>query len=144
MDASAMPERKMPERGDVDDAPQGGVGGRSPSALSTGWPGLRRVRSRRAGGGAWAPKRTVVLRPIADEPAERVSREIGVPVVGRARWRERAQAALEAALTARETATDGPALAGALRRLGARGMQNAVLRATMGPSPGPSARTQWR
>jgi uncharacterized protein HemY len=85
-----------------------------------------------------------VLRPIAGEPAERVSREIGVPVVRRARWRAKAEAALEAALTARETATDGPELAAALQRIGARGMEVELLRAKMGPSPGPLARTRWR
>jgi len=36
MDASEMPRRETPERGDGADAPVGRVGGRSPSTLSAG------------------------------------------------------------------------------------------------------------
>ena len=54
------------------------------------------ANERRAGGGALAPgqrwsvarKRAVVLRLIAGEPVELVSREIGVPVFKLERWRE--------------------------------------------------------
>jgi hypothetical protein len=86
----------------------------------------------------------VVLRPIAGEPAERVSHEIGVPVFKRARWRERAEAALEGGgLKARDPGTEGPELAAALQRIGELGMENALLRVTMGQT-GPLARKRRR
>jgi hypothetical protein len=74
----------------------------------------------------------VVLRPIADEPVERVSREIGVRVFKRARWRERAEAALDGALKERESDSEGPELAAALQRIGELGMEVELLRAKMG------------
>jgi len=65
-----------------------------------------------------ARKRAVVLRLIAGEPVELVSREIGVPVFKLERWRERAEAALEGALKEREADGEGPELAAALQRIG--------------------------
>jgi hypothetical protein len=78
----------------------------------------------------------VVLRLIAGEPVEWVSREIGAPVFRLERWRERA----EAALKEREADSEGPELAAALRRIGELSMENALLRAKIGRSPGPLAR----
>ena len=104
----------------------------------------RRGRSRRASGGAWAAARAVVLRLIAGEPVELMSREIGVPVYKLERWRERAEAALEGALKEREAESEGPELAAALQRVGELGMEVELLRAKMGQSPGPLARRRWR
>ena len=91
-----------------------------------------------------ARKRAVVLRLIAGEPVELVSREIGVPVFKLERWRERAEAALEGALKEREADSEGPELAAALQRIGELSMENELLRAKMGRSPGPLARKRWR
>ena len=144
MDASEMPRRETPDRADVDDAPVDSVGGRSPSTLSTG--GGAPAAGPLAPGQRWsvARKRAVVLRLIAGEPVELVSREIGVPVFKLERWRERAEAALEGALKEREAESDGPELAAALQRIGELSMENELLRAKMGQSPGPLARRRWR
>ena len=145
MDASEMPQRKTTERiaGD-DDAPVGSVGGRRPSTLPTGEDAP--AAGPRRPGQRWsvARKRAVVLRLIAGEPLELVSREIGVPVFKLERWRERAEAALEGALKEREAETEGPELAAALRRVGELTMENELLRAKMGRSHGPLARKRWR
>ncbi len=91
-----------------------------------------------------ARKRAVVLRLIAAEPVELVSREIGVPVFKLERWREKAEAALEGALKERETGAGGAELAAALQRVGELTMENELLRAKMGQTPGPLARRRWR
>lgn len=144
MDASEMPRRETRERDDGDDAPVGRVVGRSPSTLSTG--GGAPTAGPLAPGQRWsvARKRAVVLRLIAGEPVELVSREIGVPVFKLERWREKAEAALEGALKERETETDRPELAAALQRIGELSMENELLRAKMGQSSGPLARKRWR
>lgn len=141
MDASEMPRRETPKRGDGDDAPVGRVGGRSPSTLSTG--GGAPAAGPLAPGQRWsvARKRAVVLRLIAGEPMDLVSRE---PVFKLERWRERAEAALEGALKEREADGEGPELAAALQRIGELSMEVELLRAKMGQSPGPLARKRWR
>jgi transposase len=144
MDASEMPERET-ERFDGDDAPVGRVGGRCPSTLSTG--GSAPAAAGPLGPGQrWsvARKRAVALRLIAGEPVELVSREIGVPVFKLERWREKAEAALDAALKEREAETGGAELAAALQRVGELTMENELLRAKMGQTPGPLARKRWR
>lgn len=145
MDASEMPERETPERVDGDDAPVGRVGGRCPSTLSTGG-GAKASGGPLAPGQRWsvARKRAVVLRLIAGEPVELVSREIGVPVFKLERWRERAEVALDGALKEREIEAEGLELAAALRRVGELSMENELLRAKMGQTPGPLARKRWR
>ena len=133
MDASEMPQRAMAERVDGDDAP---VGGGAPSAPAGPLgPGRR-----------WsvARKRAVVLRLIAGEPVELVSREIGVPVFKLERWREKAEAALEGALKEREADTADAELAAALQRIGELSMEVELLRTKMGQSRGPLARKRWR
>ena len=134
MDASEMPQRETGERVDGDDGP---VGGGAVTAAAAGplGPGQR-----------WsvARKRSVVLRLIAGEPVELVSREIGVPVFKLERWRERAEGALEGALKEREAEADGPDLAAALRRIGELSMEVELLRSKMGQSRGPLARRRWR
>ena len=138
-------ERETPERVDGDDAPVGRVGGRRPSTLPT-----RGSTPAAAGplgpGQRWsvAHKRAVVLRLIAGEPVELVSREIGVPVFKLERWREKAEAALDGALKERAAETGGAELAAALQREGELTMENELLRAKMGLTPGPLARKRWR
>ena len=147
MDAPEMPQRKPIEKIAVDDdAPVGRVGGRSPSTLSTGGSAPTVAAGPLAPGQRWsaARKRAVVLRLIAGEPVELVSREIGVPVFKLERWREKAEAALEGALKEREAASDGAELAAALQRVGELTMENELLRAKMGRSHGPLAGKRWR
>ena len=84
------------------------------------------------------------LRLIAGEPVELVSRALGVPVFKLERWREKADAALDGALKEREAETGGAELAAALQRVGELTMENELLRAKMGQTPGPLARKRWR
>ncbi len=148
MDASEMTQQETTEWTAVDDdAPVGRVGGRSPSTLSTGGSAPTALAAGPlAPGQRWsvARKRAVVLRLIAGEPVDLVSREIGVPVFKLERWRERAEAALEGALKEREAETEGPELAAALQRIGELSMEVELLRAKMGQSHGPLARKRWR
>lgn len=136
------------ERVDVDDAPVGREGGRSPSTLSMGdGAGLGAAEAGPLGPGQrWsvARKRAVVLRLLRGEPVELVSREIGVPVYKLERWREKAEAALEAALKEREADPSNAEMAAALQRIGELSMENELLRAKMGQSAGPLGRRRWR
>jgi transposase-like protein len=144
MDASEMQRREMLDRCDGDDAPEDGGDGRSLAAPSSG--GGASSAGPLAPGQRWsvARKRAVVLRLIAGESVELVAREIGVPVFKLERWREKAEAALEGALKERETGADGAELAAALQRVGELSMENELLRAKMGRSPGPLARRRSR
>ncbi len=107
-----MPGGEAPERADGDDAPVGRAGGRRLSRLSAG------VAAPAAGlfapGPRWslARRQAVVLRLIAGEPAELVSREIGVPLCKPERWCERAEVALDAASQEREAGGAGPGVPG--------------------------------
>ena len=76
-----------------------------------------------------ARKRDVVLRLLHGESIEAVSRQIGIEPFLLERWRERALAAVDAAL--KERAEDDPLQAGlgaAYQRLGELGMENELLR----------------
>lgn len=97
MEPPMKPLKEPVERVDVDDVPVG-VGGRSPFRPSTG-NGVAEVGPQEVGQ-RWsvARKRAVVLRLIAGEPVELVSREIWVPVFKLERWRDRAEAAFDSAL----------------------------------------------
>lgn len=94
MDVSEMPQRETTEGIAVDDgASVGRVGGRSRSPLSTGVSAPATPAAAPLGPGqrgSLARKRAVVLRRIAGEPVELVSREIGVPAFTLERWRARA------------------------------------------------------
>ena len=73
------------ERADIAAAPVVSEGGRSPSALSTGLPGMTPNPSTMgalAPGQRWsvARKREVVLRLLRGESVELLSRELGVPI----------------------------------------------------------------
>ena len=148
MDQPEMNQTKQNDQMDTVDAPVGRVGGRRPSTLST-------VEGASAGapetgplgpGQRWslARKRVIILRLLRGEAPERVSREIGVPVYKLERWLEKAEAGLEDALKEHEADTGGTELAAALQRIGELSMENELLRAKMGQSPGPFARKRWR
>ena len=93
------------------DGPVVSEGGRSPSALSTGQalpvpaaaptatPSL--VIGPLAPGQRWsvARKREVVLRLLRGESVELLSRELGVPIFKLEQWRQKADAALDGALS---------------------------------------------
>jgi transposase len=135
-------------RVDGDDAPVVREGGRSPSTLSMGdGAGSGAAEAGPLGPGQrWsvARKRAVVLRLLRGEPVELVSRAIGVPVYKLERWREKAEAALEAALKEREADPGNAEMAAALQRIGELSMENELLRAKMGQSAGPLGRRRWR
>ena len=126
------------------DGPVGSVGGRSPSMLSTGQLAAPSVGPL-APGQRWSVtrKREVVLRLMRGEPAELLSRELGVPLYRLARWRERAQAAIDAALKEREAEAESVELAAAMQRIGELCMENELLRARIG-HPGPLPRRRSR
>jgi uncharacterized protein HemY len=90
-----------------------------------------------------ARKREVVLRLMRGEPGELLSRELGVPLYRLERWRERAQAAIDAALKERETDSENAELAAAMHRIGELSMENELLRARIGHS-GPLVRRRSR
>jgi len=133
------------KREDVDDGPVVSEGGRSPSTLSPG-------RGAPSGGGTtalgpltpgqrWsaARQREVVLRLRRSEPAELLSRELGLPVSKLEQRRHEAEAALEGALKEREADPAGGQLAAALRRTGELSMEDDLLRARI-TRPGPLGR----
>ena len=133
------------------DEPVVRVGGRSPSTLTTGCsptapgeqpPGTGSLMP----GQRWsvARKRAVVLRLLAGESMELLSRELGVPVYKLERWRGKAEAGLEGALKEREADTADGELAAALRRIGELSMENELLRAKLERTPGPLARRRRR
>ena len=90
-----------------------------------------------------ARKREVVLRLMRGEPSELLSRELGVPLYRLERWRDRAQAAIDAALKEREADAESVELAAAMQRIGELSMENELLRARIG-HPGPLARRRSR
>ena len=92
------------DRPDAVDGPVVSAGGRSPSTLSTGraapsGPGAP-VPGPLAPGQRWsvARKREAVLRLLRGEPAEMLSRELGLPIFKLEQWRQKAEAALDGAL----------------------------------------------
>ena len=136
-------------RDDGVDGPVGNEGGRGPSTLSTGQ-GAAAAR----GGAALGPlapgqrwsaarRREVVLRLMRGEAAELLSRELGLPIVRLEQWRQRAEAALEAALKERDADPADGQLAAAMRRIGELTMENELLRARIVRS-GPLARRRSR
>ena len=136
----------------VEDAAGGPVvsgGGRSPSTLSMGQ-GAAAARGGiplgpLAPGQRWsaARKREVVLRLMRGEPAELLSRELGLPIVKLEQWRQRAEAALEGALKEREADPADGHLAAAMPRIGELSMEVELLRARIA-RPGPLARGRSR
>jgi len=98
-----------------------------------------------AAGQRWSAgrKREVVLRLMRGEPAELLSRELGLPLFKLEQWRQKAEAALEGALKEREADQADSQLAAAMQRIGELTMENELLRAKM-ERPGPLARRRLR
>ena len=133
--------------------------GRSPSTLSTGQApttppmvptaGTPTTALPKAGplapGQRWsvARKREVVLRLLRGESVELLSRELGVPIFKLEQWRQKADAALDAALKEREAEAASTELAAAMQRIGELSMEVELLRARM-DRPGPLARRRSR
>src|ERR1019366_7283084 len=122
--------------------PVGSEGGRSPSTLSIGQavpPGGL------APGQCWSVgrKREVVLGLLRGEPAENLSRELGVPSYRLERWRERALSWIDGSLREREGDAASEEPAAAMKRIGELTMENEVLRARVG-HVGPLARRRSR
>ena len=135
-------------REEVADGPVGSEGGRSPSALSTGQGAAAKggtALGPLAPGQRWsaARKRDVVLRLMRGESAELLSRELGLPLFKLEQWRQKAEAALEGALTEREADPAEGQLAAAMQRIGELSMEVELLRAKM-ERPGPLARRRSR
>jgi transposase len=122
--------------------PVGSEGGRSASTLSTG-------QAVPAGGLApgqrWSVgrKREVVLRLLRGESAEKLSRELGVPLYRLERWRERALSGIDGSLREREGDAVSEELAAAMKRIGELTMENEVFRTRVG-HVGPLARRRSR
>src|SRR5215204_2920581 len=85
-----------------------------------------------------------VLRLMCGEPAELLSRELGLPISKLEHWRQKAEAGLEGALKEREADPAGDELAAAMQRIGELSMEDELLRAKMGRTSGPLARRRWR
>ena len=85
-----------------------------------------------------------MLRLLAGDSVELLSRELGLPVFKLEQWRQKAEAALDSALKEREAnaAEDGQ-LAAALRRVGELSMENELLRSRI-ERPGPLGRRRSR
>jgi transposase len=132
------------------DGPVVSEGGRSPSTLSTGRAAPSAAIAPQPGplapGQRWSVgrKREAVLRLMCGEPAELLSRELGLPISKLERWRQEAEAGLEGALKEREADPAGDELAAAMQRIGELGMEVELLRAKMGRTSGPLARRRWR
>ena len=88
-------------------------------------------------------KREVVLRLMQGEPAEGLSRRLGLPVWKLEEWRLRALAGIEAGLRERDDDPKERELTEAHRRIGELSMENELLRARL-EKPGPLARRRWR
>ena len=88
-------------------------------------------------------KQEAVLRLLRGEPAELLSRELGLPIVKLEQWRQKAEAALESALKEREADPAEGQLAAAMQRIGELSMEVELLRAKM-ERPGPLARRRSR
>jgi transposase len=140
--------RREIEGSDVAAGPVVSEGGRSPSTLSIGLPGMTPNPSTigpLAPGQRWSVgrKREVVLRLLRGESVELLSRELGVPIYKLEQWREKADAALDGALKERESDPASGELAAAMQRIGELSMEVELLRARIG-RPGPLARRRSR
>jgi hypothetical protein len=85
----------------------------------------------------------VVLRLLRGESAEKLSRELGVPLYRLERWRERALSGIDGSLREREGDAVSEELAAAMKRIGELTMENEVLRTRVG-HVGPLARRRSR
>ena len=135
------------DRPDAADGPVGSEVGRGPSTLSTGRAAPSATMASQPGplapGQRWSVGREVVPRLMRGEPAELLSRELGLPLFKLEQWRQRAAAALEGALKEREADPANGQLAAAMRRIGELSMENELLRARI-ERPGPLGRRRSR
>ena len=90
-----------------------------------------------------ARKREVVLRLMQGEPAEGLSRRLGLPVWKLERWRLRGLVGIDAGLRQRDDDPKERELTEAHRRIGELSMENELLRARL-EKPGPLARRRSR
>jgi len=138
------------DRPDAVDGPVGSEGGRSPSTLPKGRAAPSAAIAPQPGplapGQRWSVgrKREAVLRLMRGEPAELLSRELGLPISKLEHWRQKAEAGLEGALKEREAGPASDELAVAMQRIGELSMEVELLRAKMGRTSGPLARRRWR
>ena len=138
------------DRPDAVDGPVVSEGGRSPSTLSKGRAAPSAAIAPQPGplapGQRWSVgrKREAVLRLMCGEPAELLSRELGLPISKLEHWRQKAEAGLEGALKEREADPASDELAAAMQRIGELSMEVELLRAKMGRTSGPLARRRWR
>ena len=137
------------DRPDAVGGPVDSEGGRSPSTLSTGRAAPSATIAPQPGplapGQRWSVgrKREVVLRVMCGEPAELLSRELGLPVFKLEQWRQKAEASLEGALKERAADPADGQLAAAMQRIGELSMEVELLRARI-ERPGPLARRRSR
>ncbi len=137
------------DRPDAVGGPVVSEGGRSPSTLSTGRAAPSATIAPQPGplapGQRWSVgrKREVVLRVMRGEPAELLSRELGLPVFKLEQWRQKAEASLEGALKERAADPADGQLAAAMQRIGELSMEVELLRARI-ERPGPLARRRSR
>ena len=138
------------DRPDAVDGPVVSEGGRGPSTLSKGRAAPSAAIAPQPGplapGQRWSVgrKREAVLRLMCGEPAELLSRELGLPVSKLEHWCQKAEAGLEGALKEREADPAGDELAAAMQRIGELSMEVELLRAKMGRTSGHLARWWWR
>src|SRR5215212_11321295 len=122
------------DRRDAVDGPVVSEGGRGPSTLSTGRAAPSAAIAPQPGplapGQRWSVgrKREAVLRLMCGEPAELLSRELGLPISKLEHWRRKAEAGLEGALKEREADPATGELAAAMQRIGELSMGNELLR----------------
>src|SRR5208283_4565666 len=127
------------ERADVASAPVVSEGGRSPSTLSTGLPGVTQNPSTigplaRGQRRSVRRKREVVLRLLRGESVELLSRELAVPIYKFEQW-EKADAALDGAPKERESDPASGELAAAMQRIGELSMEVELLRQSRASRP---------
>ena len=137
------------DRPDAVGGPVVSAGGRGPSTLTTGRAAPSAAIAPQPGplapGQRWSVgrKREVVLRLMCGEPAELLSRELGLPIFKLEHWRQKAEASLLGALKERAADPADGQLAAALQRIGELSMEVELLRARS-ERPGPLARRRSR
>ena len=143
------PNMNETDHPDAFDGPVVSEGGRGRSTLSTGLAALLAPIAPKPGplapGQRWsvARKREVVLRLLRGEPAELLSRELGLPMFKLEQWRQKAETALDGALKEREADPADGQLGAAMQRIGELSMEVELLRARL-ERPGPLGRRRSR
>lgn len=120
----------------------GGVGGAPEGARSATGGAKSTPGGALPEGQRWSASRklVVVMRLLASESLELVSREIGVPIYQLEEWRDKAICGMESALRSRKDDPTERKLADAQRRIGEMAMENELLRERCRRGGGPFAR----